>query len=84
MAVEDQLIEGLRLMAVGMGIVFTFLLLLVGVLRVMSVAVLRFAPKEAPAPAEPPTSAHGPGSDAAPVAAIAAAVARYRRDHPRP
>ncbi len=37
--------EGLRLMAIGMGIVLAFLLLLVGVLRAMSAAAMRFAPE---------------------------------------
>jgi oxaloacetate decarboxylase gamma subunit len=68
------LLESLRLMLIGMGIVFSFLLLLVGILRLMSWVALRLAPVSV-AP-EPMTSASG--ADAAPVAVIAAAIARYR------
>ncbi|MEA3276949.1 MAG: OadG family protein [Pseudomonadota bacterium] len=76
MAVTGLLMEGLRLMAIGMGIVFAFLLLLVGVLRVMSLAVMRFAPGE-PAPASGPVS-EAPVTDGELVAVITAAIARYR------
>ncbi len=76
------LLESLRLMAIGMGIVFSFLLLLVGMLRLMSWAALRLAPVSA-AP-EPQALAAGVAPDAPPVAAIAAAIARYRAVHGRP
>lgn len=82
MNVADLLMEGLRLMGIGMGIVFAFLLLLVGVMRIMSGAVGRFAPSSTPAGA-----AGGPMSgelpDAELVAVISAAVARYRRERRR-
>ncbi len=42
------LIESLSLMVIGMGIVYGFLLLLVGALRLMSSLILRLAPEEAP------------------------------------
>jgi oxaloacetate decarboxylase gamma subunit len=75
------LLESLRLLVIGMGIVFAFLLLLVGILRFMSWAVLRFAP--VPAAPQPRIVGAGPGADAPPVAAIAAAIARYRADRGR-
>ncbi|AFL74437.1 OadG family protein [Thiocystis violascens] len=74
------LIESLRLMVIGMGIVYAFLLLLVGVLRLMSTLILRLAPEETPALA----TAQPQSPSAAPddlIAVIAAAVARYRRHH---
>lgn len=84
MAVTDLLIEGLRLMAIGMGIVFAFLALLVGVLRLMSMAAMRLAPEPLVAQLPAAVPAHSAGEDPALTAVIAAAVARYRRDHPRP
>jgi oxaloacetate decarboxylase gamma subunit len=84
MAVTDLLIEGLRLMAIGMGIVFAFLVLLVGVLRLMSLAAMRLAPE--PLAAQVPAAGPAPaaGDDPALTAVIGAAITRYRRDHPRP
>jgi oxaloacetate decarboxylase gamma subunit len=91
MPVSHLLLEGLRLMVIGMGIVFTFLLLLVGVLRLLSLTVQRFAPEPAPL-ASPDVGAASLGLAVAPaealaggelVAVITAAIARYRRDHPR-
>lgn len=77
MAVTGMLMEGLRLMAIGMGIVFAFLLLLVGLLRAMSLAVNRFTPGES-APAAGPVS-EAPVTDGELVAVITAAIARYRK-----
>lgn len=44
-AVADLLIEGLWLMAIGLGIVFAFLAMLVGLLVLMSKAVARWGPR---------------------------------------
>jgi oxaloacetate decarboxylase gamma subunit len=78
MSETDLLVESLRLMLIGMGIVFSFLLMLVGILRLMSWVALRLAPvSAAPEPMTTPGSvATGP-----PVAVIAAAIARYRARH---
>jgi oxaloacetate decarboxylase gamma subunit len=74
---EMQLLfESLGLLAVGMGIVFAFLLLLVGVLRVMSWVALRLAPVE-PQPVAAALKP-GPPDDDDLIAVIAAAIARYR------
>ncbi len=89
MPVSTMLLEGVRLMVIGMGIVYAFLLLLVGILRLLSQAIQRWAPEPPPAPAS--TTGAGPGRSGAGVnaeipgellAVIAAAVSRYRRDHP--
>ncbi|MBK5964790.1 sodium pump decarboxylase subunit gamma [Thiocystis minor] len=74
------LIESLRLMVIGMGIVYAFLLLLVGVLRLMSSLILRLAPEEALPLATTPTQSPSSAPDDL-IAVIAAAVARYRRQH---
>lgn len=70
--------ESLRLMGIGMGIVFCFLLLLVALLRLTSWLVLRLGPPD-PGPAVTLATAQKdadvPGDI---VAAIAAAVARHR------
>lgn len=70
------LFESLRLMLIGMGIVFSFLLLLVGILRLMSWAALRLAPPPQTELATPSTAP--PSDDGPPIAVIAAAIARYR------
>jgi len=74
------MIESLRLMGIGMGIVFGFLLLLVGILRLVSLIAQRIAPAE-PQPTLSPNplpNASTPESDDL-IAVISAAVARYRR-----
>lgn len=89
MPVSTMLLEGVRLMVIGMGIVYAFLLLLVGILRLLSQAIQRWAPE--PPPATATGAGPGPGRSGAGVnaeipgellAVIAAAVSRYRRDHP--
>jgi oxaloacetate decarboxylase gamma subunit len=80
MVVDELLMEGLRLMVIGMGIVFAFLLLLVGVLRGMSAIVLRFAHEARIAKDGEGTSTLAPKTEEMElVAVISAAVARYRR-----
>jgi oxaloacetate decarboxylase gamma subunit len=74
----DLLMEGLRLMAIGMGIVFAFLLLLVGVMRAMSALAMRLAPDPGLAVGGRMSGAAEQG-DAELIAVITAAVARYRR-----
>jgi oxaloacetate decarboxylase (Na+ extruding) subunit gamma len=81
MSPTPMLMESLVIMLIGMTIVFCFLLLLVGILRVMSWVALRISPI-AIEPAPMPSSALAAGgADAAPLAVIAAAIARYRADH---
>ncbi len=89
--VTDLLLEGVRLMLIGMGIVYAFLLLLVAILRLLSQATQRWAPTPPPAPVA--LSGAGPAPDPSRagvntglpgelLAVIAAAVSRYRQDHP--
>lgn len=73
------LFESFMLMLIGMGIVYGFLLLLVGILRLMSALVLRLAPAEELQPTPSPAAASLPadGSEDL-IAVITAAIARYR------
>jgi oxaloacetate decarboxylase (Na+ extruding) subunit gamma len=81
MSPTPMLIESLVIMLIGMTIVYGFLLLLVGILRVMSWAALRISPIAIePEPMRSSALAAG-GADAPPLAVIVAAVARYRADH---
>jgi len=72
---DDLFLRGLELMLVGMGTVFVFLTLLVLATALMSHLVQRFAP--APAP-RGDTADGGPMPEE--VAAISAAVTRYREE----
>jgi oxaloacetate decarboxylase gamma subunit len=83
MPVTDMLFEGLRLMVIGMGIVFAFLLLLVAILRLMSEVASRLLP-ETPVEAQSAPTVNvghaGPEQDGELLAVISAAIARYRKD----
>jgi oxaloacetate decarboxylase gamma subunit len=76
-------VEGLNLMLVGMGVVFAFLAMLVGIVGLMSRLVVRFASEETvpPAPLQRPvTPVAVPGAlpDAATLSAIREAVRQHR------
>lgn len=77
---HSLMIDALRLLGAGMGIVFSFLLLLVALLRLMSWVAHRIAPPGAEfAGSSTPLSS----GDATLAAVISAAIARYRAAHPR-
>lgn len=69
--------SGIELMLVGMGIVFAFLAMLIGAIKVMSSLILRFFP-ELPA-GQYPNTHHG--DDLGTIAAISAAVHQYRKKY---
>jgi len=79
---SELLMEGVWLMLFGMGIVFTFLIVLVFVLQGMSrlAAALerRHGGETVAAAAQTVPRAHDPGADEELIAVISAAVARYR------
>lgn len=79
-AVADLLVEGLWLTVIGLGIVFSFLLVLVGLLVLMSKAVARWGPDE-PLPANPAVShpVTQPQDEPRLIGVIAAAIHQYRR-----
>lgn len=70
--------DGLMLMVVGMTIVFSFLLLLVGMLFAMSWLSARLAPQSAPPFPDGGVAARGE-ANARLVAAVAAAIHLYRQ-----
>ncbi|HAR08247.1 MULTISPECIES: OadG family transporter subunit [Halomonas] len=78
---DTQLLnEGLSLMALGMGFVFVFLTVLVITTTLMSRVIGRYFPE--PVPVEAPkrgAAPAAPGQDDAVMAAISAAVHRYRQ-----
>ncbi|MFP5383506.1 MAG: OadG family protein [Gammaproteobacteria bacterium] len=72
--------QGIELMLVGMGVVFVFLVMLVGAVTLMSQLVARFAP-DAPlavTPRGPVAAPAGPGVDDRTLAVIHEAVRRHR------
>jgi oxaloacetate decarboxylase gamma subunit len=78
MSETELVIEGVRLMLIGMSIVFAFLLLAIAALRGMSALAMRLAPEPIP-PVTPPLAA--PSTSGEPdevVALIAAAIAHHR------
>ena len=79
-----MLAEGLKLMFLGMGVVFTFLVLLLFAIVVAGGLVKRLGLEKAPAPARPsgPKSGGAPNRDV-PVAVISAAIAAFRRSRGR-
>ena len=71
------LLEGLELMLIGMGLVFTFLVLLIGCIRLISV-VLQRATVHEPVALVATQSPAGPVPDADTLAAIQAALHQHR------
>jgi oxaloacetate decarboxylase gamma subunit len=77
---SQLLLQGFELLLLGMGIVFGFLAMLVGVLHLMSRLAARLQP-EGPAPS-PVQLAADAADDQRIIAVISAAVARYRASRP--
>ncbi|MDX8395183.1 MAG: OadG family transporter subunit, partial [Mariprofundaceae bacterium] len=74
LTMDELLAEGLQLMGVGMGVVFLFLGLVVGVVTLISAIIQKFEAK---------TAHHGAESlnDSDLHTVISEAVKRYRADH---
>jgi oxaloacetate decarboxylase gamma subunit len=85
MPITDLLMSGINLMAIGMGIVFTFLLLLVFAMKGMSTLAMRVANRYGvPETTSAQSVIKGHGQDGTRgdlVAVIAAAISRYRATH---
>ena len=82
MQVSELMVEGLALMAYGMGFVFVFLTLLVFSTKAMSAITLKLVPEDM-APTLAPrtlTPARPVTEDAHLIAVLSAAVHRYRQD----
>lgn len=73
----EMMNAGIELMLIGMGIVFTFLALLVVMVNFMTSVIQRYFP-EAPVTETSPASASTSHTDAGVIAAISAAVHQHR------
>jgi oxaloacetate decarboxylase gamma subunit len=74
----QMLLSGVNLMLIGMGIVFSFLLLLVWIIQRTHGLLVRWEAKDAPPAAEPsPLASSGSVDSQAVVAAIIAAVHQH-------
>ena len=69
----EMMIGGLKLMVFGMGMVYTFLVIMIGAMKVMEVALRPFATLLDPPAAAPAKKSSGSSEDAK-LAAVAAAV----------
>jgi oxaloacetate decarboxylase (Na+ extruding) subunit gamma len=72
----EQINSGIELMFAGMGIVFVFLIMLVGAINLMSSVVQRYFPV-----ATPKFQSESSGIDKCTIAAISAAVHHHRSKH---
>lgn len=75
---NELLSTGIEVMLIGMGIVYSFLAMLVVAIKAMSNVISRYFPD---APELHPAIKHSNGEDPAIVAAITAAVQQYRKKH---
>ena len=80
MTSSELLMEGVELMVLGVGTVFVFLVLLVGLINLMSALINRFFPEAAPAAAKPKRIAAATAQPIDPelLAVIGAAVSQHR------
>jgi oxaloacetate decarboxylase gamma subunit len=72
----NLVIEGLKFMLLGMGIVFAFLIIMIIAMNIMSSIIHKFFPEPKVAPAEPKTQQNN--NDKKVVAAITAAIMHHR------
>ena len=69
----DLITEGFKFMALGMGTVFSFLIVLIGAMNLQAYIINKFFPEPAPIPAKPAVD-----NKAKIVAAITAAIKHHR------
>lgn len=80
MTSSQLLLEGLELMLIGTGLVFIFLVMLIGCIRLMSVLLQRATVQDiVPVVASPVSCSSMPDADT--LAAIQAAVHQHRNRH---
>ncbi|MEA3371469.1 MAG: OadG family protein [Campylobacterota bacterium] len=71
----NLILEGFKFMGLGMGIVFTFLIVLIISMNILSIVTHKFFPE--PQPSETPPEA--PKDNKKVIAAITAAIAHHRQ-----
>lgn len=77
-SLTESLLAGSKLMLIGMSIVFLFLALLVWIIGVTSKLLHGYIPEPEPGPMRPGYGSGAEPEDAEVVAAIGAAIHRYR------
>ncbi len=76
---KEFMMQGVELMLIGMGIVFLFLVMLIGAVKLVAYLVTNFFPEELPAtPARPTPAPVSNGVTPTVTAAITAAVHQHR------
>lgn len=76
LSIGELLISGIKLMLIGMGIVYTFLAVLVWVIGITSKLIQRYSPE--PATITPPAAGVEAEDNAELVAVISAAIHQYQ------
>ena len=72
---ENLVFEGFKFMALGMGTVFSFLILMIGAMNLQSYIIHKFFPEPVAAPQK--TAAKGNNNKSAKIAAISAAIQHH-------
>ncbi len=75
---NESMTQGVELMFTGMGIVFLFLVMLIGVVNLMAFCVVKFFPEEPAVPTASVPSKAPTNNTAAVTAAITAAVHQHK------
>lgn len=73
---ENLVLEGFKFMALGMGTVFSFLILMIVAMNLQSYIVHKFFPE----PVAAPDSSSGKNNKSAKIAAISAAITHHNND----
>ena len=74
---ENLVFEGFKFMALGMGTVFSFLVLMIGAMNLQAYIIHKFFPEPAPVvPGKKPTNSNNQGAK---IAAITAAIQHHKQ-----
>ncbi len=73
----NLVVEGLKFMALGMGTVFLFLIVLIGMMNLQAKIIGRFFPEPHAVPDSPSKAPSAPAKDNKKIAAIAAAIMHH-------
>ena len=73
---ENLVFEGFKFMALGMGTVFSFLILMIGAMNLQAYIIHKFFPEPAPVP---PAAKANTSKQSAKVAAVTAAIMHHKQ-----